>query len=81
MKIFKTFITILIVLFSNICLQSQSVFEIEIDNIFIDKQGIAFVNKDEENSFLCNLTPIMKRDFEYDLVREMKVQNLLNSGN
>ena len=68
MKIFKTFITILIVLFSNICLQSQSVFEIEIDNIFIDKQGIAFVNKDEENSFLCNLTPIMKRDFEYDLV-------------
>ncbi|MBK8888153.1 MAG: hypothetical protein IPN46_17100 [Saprospiraceae bacterium] len=43
-------------MFSNICLQSQSVFEIEIDNIFIDKQGIAFVNKDEENSFLCNLT-------------------------
>lgn len=56
-------------------LLSQTVFEIEIDEIYLDDTRISFVNIGELNSYLCKLTPIVIKDFEHKLILDCEEDN------
>ncbi|MBK6364732.1 MAG: hypothetical protein IPF52_15085 [Saprospiraceae bacterium] len=71
----KIVLHILIFLLSISWLCGQTIFDIEIDEIYLDNDEIAFVNKGEVNSFLCKLTPIVVKDYKYNIILECEEDN------
>ncbi len=63
----KNIFTIAILLILSNFIFGQSIFDIEIDEIYIDGDNIAFINNGELNSYKCELTPIMKKDFHCEI--------------
>lgn len=63
----KNIFTIAILLILSNFIFGQSIFDIEIDEIYIDGDNIAFINNGELNSYKCELTPIMKIDFHCEI--------------
>ena len=74
----KIVLHILIFLLSISWLCGQTIFDIEIDEIYLDNDEIAFVNKGEVNSFLCKLTPIVVKDYKYNIILECEEDNDLS---
>jgi len=71
----KKTLHILILLLSINCLYGQTIIDIEIDEIYLDDDNIAFVNIGEVNSYICQLTPIVVKDFEHKIILECEEDN------
>jgi len=70
----KRYNVLILVLLANIGL-GQTIFDIDIDEIYLDDDNIALINKGEVNTYSCELTPIIKRDFQHEIILQCDEDN------
>lgn len=54
---------------------AQTVFDIQVDKLYLDDDNIAFVNEGELNNYACTIRPLQVKDFEHKLVLECEEDN------
>ena len=56
-------------------LSAQTIFDIQVDKLYLNKNDIIFVNEGELNSYDCEISTIKIRDFQHSLVLDCEEEN------
>lgn len=55
---------------------AQTIFDIEIDKIYLDGEDVLFVNQGELSLYECSIVPMPLKDFQYKLTLQCEADNL-----
>lgn len=68
---------LILILFWGLCadVSTQTIIDIQVDEMYLDGNNISFINRGEINEFDCELISISLRDYEHTLVLECEEDN------
>lgn len=67
--------TTLIIISIFLSAAAQTVFDIQVDKLYLDDDNITFVNEGEINNYTCSILPLKVKDFQYKLDMECEEDN------
>lgn len=71
----KRLLTLLAFVLSCYTLFGQTVFDITIDELYLDDSKLVFINNGETNTYLCELTPRLIKDYKHEIILECEMDN------